>query len=619
MGDRRFYEFGRFRLDATGHMLFCGGETVPLTPKAADTLLLLVENAGQVVEKEDLLKKVWQDAFVEEGSLTRTISVLRKALEDVSEGQQYIATIPKRGYRFVVPVKVVEDGPAPVATGEHRPAAGRGARMAILAVVLAVLVIFAYFPARRLWTRPHLQNGRAMLAVLPFQNLTGDPAQEFLADGLTEEMITQLAGLNHQQLGVIARTSAMTYKGSSKATAQIGRELGVNYILEGSIRSWGKRVRISAQLIQVSDQTHLWAESYERDSEDILALQSDVARAIAKEIDVTLAPHANERVAGVRSVNPAAYEAYLKGRYFWYKRTEEALRKSIEYFDQAIAEDPNYAAAYAGRSDAYLMLAGRGLVPANEVLPAAKTAARRALELNSQLGEAYASLAHARLHDWDWDGLDDEFKRGIELNPANAFGYYYYSEYLMAMGRPEESITLVKKVQEIDPVSPILATTVPSQYYFARRYEAAADLLRKALELNPDFFLLHFRLGQVYLQQKKNDQAIGEMVKAVTLSGRSTEVLAGLAQTYAAAGEVGPMQDILEELKQRSRDRYVQPYYLARVYASLGDKELTLAWLEKAYRERSVDLIELKIEPAFDGLRSDPRFVDLLRRVGWRD
>lgn len=620
MAGRLFYVFGRFRLDAAGRVLFCGDQSVPISPKAADTLLLLVENAGHVVEKDDLLHKVWQDAFVEEGSLTRTVSLLRKALEDGSEGQEYIATIPKRGYRFVAPVTVAEDIPRVISSSppapEKLPHEPAWRRPAVLALVIAALVALGVFVARRLWLRPPVHTGKLMLAVLPFQNMTGDSSQEFLADGLTEEMITELAALNPQQLGVIARSSAMTYKATSKSASQIGRELGVNYILEGSVRAWGERVRITAQLIQVSDQTHLWAETFDRHSKDILALESDVAQVIARQINVTLSPRTPDQLAA-HPINPAAYEAYRKGRYFWYKRTEDALHKGIDYFNQAVALDPAYALAYVGLSDSYLMLAGRGLVPPRDVIPQAKAAAEKALAINPQSGEARASLAHVRLHDWDWAGLDDEFKHAIELNPANAFAHYYYAEYLMAMGRSDESINVVKKVQEIDPVSPILSTTLPSQYYFARMYDPAADLLRKALDLNPDFFLLHFRLSQVYIQQKRHQDAITEMEKAVAPSGRSTEMLAGLAQAYAAAGRSTPMRQILNELDRRSRDHYVQPFYIARVYASAGDRERTLAWLEKAYADRSIDLIELKIEPAFDFLHNDARFIDLLHRVGW--
>jgi TolB-like protein/lipoprotein NlpI len=568
-----------------------------------------------------LLQKVWQDAFVEEGSLTRTVSLLRKALQDGSDGQEYIATVPKRGYRFVAPVTLAEDvrrvTTAVAPALEKVPPPPRRRKRAVLAIVIAALLVAAVLVGRRVWLRPHPQSGRLMLAVIPFQNLTGDPNQEFFADGLTEEMITELAALNPQQLGVIARSSAMTYKSTSKSAAQIGRELGVNYILEGSVRTWGERVRITAQLIQVNDQTHVWADTFDRQPQDILALESDVANVVARQINVTLSPRSAEQISGVHAVNPAAYEAYRKGRFFWYKRTEDALHKGIDYFNQAVALDPTYAPAYVGLSDSYLMLAGRGLVPARDVLPQAKAAAEKALALNPQLGEAHASLGHVRLHDWDWSGLDEEFKRAIELNPANAFAHYYYSEYLMAMGRSEESINVVKKVQEIDPVSPILSTTLPSQYYFARMYEPAAENLRKALDLNPDFFLLHFRLAQVLIQQKKNQEAIAEMQRAVTLSNHSTEMLAGLAQAHAAAGMTAPMRDILAELDRRSRERYVQPYYIARVYASAGDRERTFAWLEKAYADRSIDLVELKIEPAFDYLRSDPRFTTLLHRVGW--
>jgi tetratricopeptide (TPR) repeat protein len=291
----------------------------------------------------------------------------------------------------------------------------------------------------------------------------------------------------------------------------------------------------------------------------------------------------------------------------------------MEMFHQSLQLQANYAPAYVGLADSYLMLAGRGIVPAKEVVPQAKAAALKALEINGNLGEAHASLAHIRLHDWDWKGLDEEFRRAIELNPANAFSYYYYSEYLMAMGRPDESIAIVKKVQQIDPVSPIANVLLPSQYYLGREYEAAVEELQKALELNPNYFLLHFRLGQIYIEKKMNKQAVEEMQKAVDLSGHSGETLAGLGQAYAAAGMRKEMQAILDELDRRAKGTYVSPYYLAKIYGSGNDAERAFVWLGKAYGDRCVDLIELKIEPAFDRFHGDPRFTDLLRRVGWTD
>jgi TolB-like protein/Flp pilus assembly protein TadD len=569
------YQFGCFRLDAGGRMLFRDGKRVALAPKAVDVLLALLEAGDHPVGKEELLRKVWVGTVVEEGSLTSHISLLRKTLGE-HEGRGFIETIPKRGYRFVGQVL------------EIPPSAG---------------------PAEE----------RLMLAVLPFESLSGGEKHDYFSDGLTEEMITQLARLSPQRLGVIARTSAMRYKSTTKSIQQIGRELAVSHVLEGSVRRAGDRVRITAQLIRVSDETHIWAESYERNLHDILALQVDVARAIAREIEIQLTPQEQRRLERTRSVSVQAHEAYLKGRHFWYRRTEEAMRKSIEWFELAIEHQPDYAAAYDGVADACTMLACRGMMPARETFAKAKRAARQALQIDPDLGEACASLAHVRLHDWDWIGLEQDFQRAIELNPGHAIAYYWYAEYLMATGRDDEAIARVKQSRQMDPVNSVLNSSVGMILYLARQFDQAKEEFDKALDIDPNHFLLHLRLGLVYVQQKRFHEAIGEMEKGVSLSGKSTETLTGLAQAYAAAEMKAPMQEIVDSLVRESKARYVSPYNLGRVYGSLGDNQQAFAWLEKAYDERHPDLIELATEPSFDSLRSDPRFRQLLARAGFVD
>jgi TolB-like protein/DNA-binding winged helix-turn-helix (wHTH) protein/Tfp pilus assembly protein PilF len=616
------YKFDEFCLDREGRLLFRHGKPVSPTPKAVDVLVALVEAGGNPVAKEDLLQKVWGDATVEEGSLTSHISILRKALGEGAESQRFIETLPKRGYRFVASVRTAERDLFQTDTAPSKATptlAGRRHWRIISSALLAVaaLLVVGYWGVRRFLARPPSQSGRQMIVVLPFQNLTGDPSQEFVSDGLTEEMITRLGGLNYEQLGVIARTSAMTYKGTGKPVGQIARELSVNYIMEGSIRSWGQKVRISAQLIDASDQTHLWSQNYERDSGDILALQSDVAQAVAKEIKIKLVPLARTHLSGTTPVKPEAYDAYLKGRYFWYKRTEEGMTKGIEYFNQAIQSQPDYAAAYVGLADSYALLALRGIVPAKEAFPKALAAAQRALDLDNKLGDAYATLAHVRLHAWDWAGLDEEFKRALELTPGSAMTYSWYSEYLTTVGRSDESIAEVKKAQEIDPVSPVVSSTLPHAYYFARRFDPAMEYLRKSLDLDPHHFMLHLRLGQVYVAKSMHQEAIEEMQKAVNDSERSTEALTGLAQAYAAARMTVSMQQAIDELNRGAGTRYVSAYNVAKIYASLGDKTRTFAWLEKAYDEHNPDLIELRREPCFDGMQSDPRFATLLHRINF--
>jgi len=571
-----FYEFDRYRLDPTGRVLFRGDEEIPLPPKAADTLLLLVQRAGNVVEKEELLNQVWQGAFVEEGSLTRTIFLLRKALEDGSNGQEYIATVSKRGYRFVA--KVTEKA------AQLRPSA----------------------------------PGKLTLAVLPFENLSNDTQQEYFSDGLTEEMITQLSRLNPDRLGVIARTSAMRYKGAKKSIREIGGELGVTYVLEGSVRREAGRVRITAQLIQVSDETHVWAESYERSLGDILKLQSEVALAIAREVRVKLTPREERRLAAAQEVSPQAYEAYLKGRHLWNKRTEDGMRKSIAHYEEAIQRHPEYAEAYAGMADSYVMLACRGMVPAKDALRKAKGAARKSLDLDTELGEAHGSLAHVRLHDWDWVGLEKDFQRALELNPAQAIVYYWYAEFLMSMDKPDEAIDMARKAYRIDPLSPVVGSSLAMILYLARKYDQAVAVLQSAHEISPDHFLPRMRMGLVRIQQHKYQDAIQELSIAVRLADQSTETLAALAVAYAAASKTKEAQGLIDELQKVGGTRYVLPYNIAKIYAAAANKEKTFEWLERAYDGGNPDLIELNSEPVFDEVRSDPRFAELMERIGWK-
>ena len=575
MPDRCFYEFGPFRLDPSGRVLFRGAQAVPLPPKAGDVLVLLLQRAGDVVAKDELLKQVWHDAFVEDGSLTRTISVLRGILGAGRNGQQYIATVSRRGYRFAAPV--TQAGPQPRAS----------------------------IP------------GKLMLAVLPFENLSEERTQEYFNDGLTEEMITQLSRLNPERLGVIARTSAMKYKGTKKSIKEIGAELGVAYVLEGSVRRALGRVRIAAQLIQVRDETHLWAQTYERSLIDILKLQSEVARAIAREIRVKLTAREERRLAASSAVSPQAYEAYLKGRHLWNRRTEDGMRKSIAHYEQAIRLYPQYAMAYAGVADSYVMLACRGMVPAKDTFRKAKEAARKAIDLDSELGEAHGSLAHVRLHDWDWEGLEADFERALDLNPAQAIVYYWYGEFLMSRGRPEEAIAVTQKAQQTDPLSPVIGSSLAMILYLARRYDQAAVVLERTREINPDHFLPHLRMGLIRIQQRKYDEAILELQTAVSLADQSTETLAALAMAYAAAGKKKPAQQILAKLQQLAGKRYVLPYNVAKIHAAGADRDKAFEWLERAYEGGNPDLIELNSEPIFDGLRGEPKFSDLMRRIGW--
>jgi TolB-like protein/Flp pilus assembly protein TadD len=546
---------------------------VPLAPKVADALRLLIENAGNVIGKDELLKNIWPDTFVGEGSLTRTISILRKALADDAGGQGYIVTIPKRGYRFVAPISQT--------SGQQ--------------------------------VRPMPE--KLMLAVLPFENLSGSKQQEYFSDGLTEELITQLSRLNPKRLGVIARTSAMQYKSTRKSIQQIGRELGVAYVLEGSVRRAGNRVRVTAQLIQVSDQTHLWAQGYERELRDILTLQKHVSQAVAKEIEIKLGREEPSKLdAG--AIDPAAYETYLKGRYLWNQRTRDSLENSVRYFERAIELDPGYAPAYAGLADSYLTLHDDGHLPPREALASAKRAAAKGLRIDETLAEAHTSLAHAHLHEFNWQKAGAEFERAIELNPNYPAAHFYYANYLVARECFDEAVAEARRAQALDPVSLPAGSNIANILYHARSYDLSIEQSLKVLDMDPSFARAHEDLGRVYEQKGMYQQAIRALWTAVANSGRSPGYLGSLAYAYAVSGHRKEASKLFEELRKIARRRYVSAYAFALVCAGLGDKDGAFAWLRKACEEHSGALPFLKVNPRLVALRSDTRFHDLLRRVG---
>jgi TolB-like protein/Tfp pilus assembly protein PilF len=467
------------------------------------------------------------------------------------------------------------------------------------------------------------EPGKVRLLVLPFQNLSSDVSQAFFSDGLTEEMITHLARLDPQKLGVIGRTTAMQYKDSKRRIDQIADELGVDYILEGSVRRDADRVRITSQLVRASDQTHLWAENYDRDLRDVLALQSDVAQSIAREIRLALPARVQARLSGLRSVNPEAYEAYLKGRALWYERTTEALKRSIEYFQQAIQKDENYAPAYAGLADAYGLLAivpWDALAP-REAMPKAKAMAQKALEIDDSLAEAYSSLALVlHRYEWDWPGAEQNYKRAIEMNPNSSRAHLWYAWLLMTMGRAEEGLSEIKEAEEvtrrIDPLGLVdIRATMAEGLFVARQYDRAIEECRKGFELNPNYFLLHYVLGRCYAQKRMYARAISLFERAIKFAGDNLLLLAALGYTYGFAGRRAKALKCFETLKGLRRSRYVSTIYFACIYAGLQDKDQTCLWLEKAYLERADGLNYINVEPGFDFLRSDPRFQKLLRRM----
>ena len=572
------YQFGEFHLDGYGRVLTCGGHTVPLAPKLGAILLLLIENSGNVVGKDELLQKAWAGEFVEEGSLTRTISLLRKIVGKGGSGKEYIVTVPKCGYRFMAPVQKIR---------ERRATPG---------------------------------DDKIMMAVLPFENLSRKKDQEYLSDGLTEEMITQLARLSPERLGVIARTSAMQYRYTKKSVRQIGRELGVSYVLEGSVRRAGHRVRIAAQLIRVSDETYLWAESYERPLGDILALQSDVGRAIANQIPIKLAPLEQARLARKRQISPEAHEAYLRGRYFWNQRTKQALEKSLRYFEKAVEKDPDFALGYTGLADYYSVLASTAYsFSPMEAFSKGAVSARKALQIDETLAEAHTSLAQSNFYALDWLAAEKELRRSIELNPSYATAHHWYALYLAATGRFAEALAEANCACALDPLSVIINRDLGVVYYYARQPDRAIEQFQNTMELDPNFALLHQGLGRAYLEKGMREEAISEIQRAVRLSRRSTAMVATLAHAHAVTGKPQEARKILRDLMARSGRSYVSPTSIAIIFAGLSDKENALEWLEKACNERDPGLHTLKVHPVFDSLRSEPRFRDLVLRMNFPD
>ena len=471
-----------------------------------------------------------------------------------------------------------------------------------------------------LFSRVHPPQMRS-LAVLPLENLSRDPDEEYFADSMTEAIITDLAKIN--ALRVVSRTSVMRYKRTQKPLPEIAKELNVDAIVEGSVQRAGNRVRITAQLIHAATDQHLWAEAYERDLRDVLVLQDEVARNIAQQVRVKLTPEENIRLSSGRPVDPEAYQLYVKGRYFWAKRNQESFNRAISYFREAIDRDPSYAAPYSGLADCYVLFGSSfdvGGHPPSEVQPKAKAAALKALELDSSLADAHNSLAYVKLnYDWDWSGAEAEFKRSLELNPGYAHGHHWYAHLLFSSGRRDEALAESTRSLELDPLSPILVVHLGWHYLYTRQHDRALDQLAKALELEPSYALAHWYRGLAYEEKKMYPEALRELTKTKDLLPGNLAVQSDIGHVYAVSGNKSEAEKTIARLKQESTRTYVNLYELALIYIGLGQDDQAFDWLEKAYRERSDQLIYLKVDPRLDPIRSDSRFADLVRRVGIPD
>jgi TolB-like protein/DNA-binding winged helix-turn-helix (wHTH) protein/Flp pilus assembly protein TadD len=614
--------FGDFGVDTRSGELRKSGRKIRLPDQSFQILTLLLDRAGEVVTREELHQRLWPaGTFVDfDAGLNNAVRKLRDALGDSAEIPRYIETLPRRGYRFIAAVEA-QPLPAPdeaEASGLVRPVAGLRSR-GVAAPVTAVLALAA---GVTLSARGDGWRGRQgpvqirSVAVLPFENLTGDPEQEYFVDGMTEALTTDLA--HFRALRVISRTSAMQYKRSKKSLPRIADELNVDAVVEGAVARSGDRVRVTAQLIFAPTDHHLWARTYERELRDVLALQAEVAGAIAQAIQVELQPEERSRIA--RAVDPDAYDAYLKGRFYWSKRSPQGMAKAIDYFQRAIEKDPTYAPAYSGLSDAYRHFGILGLPP-RECMPKAEAAARKALALDDTLAEAHTSLAAVLYrHNWDWAGAEREFQLSLEMDPSYAEGHRAYAIYLLLVRRAEEAVTELQRARELSPLSIQINVELASTLVRAGQYDEAIEQLQKTLEIHP-------KLGSAYVQMAEAYEGKGDRVrvaamldKAVALSGNTGRPGVGytgqpwVGYAYALTGRRREALEILAQLEKRSQQRYVSPQHFALIHLGLGDKDQAFVWLEKAYEERSFELLGFSGQP-FDGLHDDPRFRDLLRRM----
>src|ERR1700674_2502026 len=623
--------FGVFEADPRLGELTKHGKRLPLQEQPFQLLAMLLERPGELVSREELRAKIWPQTIVDfDHGLNKAISKIRDALGDSAENPRFIETVARRGYRFLADVAVVQDGPPQSAAGDAavqadagplaRPEAGtssRRPRRALawrlfgfgLALVVAAALSWILYTSRN--SAPTIRS----LAVLPLKNLSGDVSQDYFTDGMTEELITQLGQIS--ALRVISSTSVMLYKDVDKPLAEIARELSVQAVVEGSVLRSGDRVRISAQLIRVPADEQMWARSYEGDLRDTLALQSEVAQAIAEQIRATLSRRRQAALRKAKTVSPDAYEAYLKGRYFWNKRTGEGLKEAIDYFSRAIETDPTYAEAYSGLADSYALSGDweYGVLSPQDAFRQARAAATKALALDDSLGEAHTSLAFAfDLYGWKLAAAEKEYRRAIELNPGYATAHHWYAWHLLVMGRNSEGIFELRRAESLDPLSLISSADLADALCIAHLYDESVQESKKTLDMDPNFAVAHYELGQAFEQKHMHDEAIAEFRRAIELSGHSGAFDSNLAYVYAVSGRKGEAENMVKGLEAQRDKNPSTDANIALVYVGLGDHDQAMIWLNKAYEARFNPSILLR--PAFDPLRSDARFRDLWRRLG---
>jgi DNA-binding winged helix-turn-helix (wHTH) protein/TolB-like protein/Tfp pilus assembly protein PilF len=648
--DNRFYEFGPFSIDAKRRVLLRDGRDVPLSPKAFDTLLVLVRHHGEVLEKGELMEKLWPDSEVEEANLPLHISALRKALGESPNERKYIVTVPGKGYKFAAEVNSTDDVSEMILARyakstlviedeeqaamleqapESLPPAGASSKRGLLIILLAGigvagLGLAGYFLLRSspstLSTAPAISSSASTtpiktLAVLPFKPLVADQRDESLEMGMADTLIVRLSNLS--ELTVRPLGSVRRYGGLEQDPLAAGRQLGVEAVIDGTIQRSGDRIRVTARLIAVGDGRQLWEGRYDTPSADIFSVQDAISEKLVAALKPRLTSAEEGRLAKHYTENVEAYQLYLRGRHHALKRILPETQKAISYFQQAIDLDPSYALAYAGLADAHISSLATDLPP-NEFLPQARAAAQMAIEIDDTLAEAHAELGFVIFWwDWDWDASEKEFKRALELDPNNANAHLFYAHLLSNTGRHSEALAEAKRARELDPLN-LRNNALEGQFLIhAGRTDEALARLREILEIEPNYFLAHQYASSAYIEKGMYLEAISEARRAREISGaKSTYLEAFLGYALAKFGKVAEARSLLESLLKSSVERYIDPYTIALVYNGLGEHDEAFAWLERAYAQHSKGMVFLNVEPKWNNLRSAPRFQDLLRRLG---
>jgi len=633
--------FGVFELNLKSGELRKGGLKVKLQPQPFKVLSILAGRSGEAVTREELQQQVWgSELFVDfERGLNVCIQQIRGALNDDADAPRFIETLPKRGYRFLPAVERISEPSRVVDQNEihetsansssivsqsptsepHSTTKPKSRKLTVIAVSIAALLLLALYFVKAPNSILRRRGIRSIhsIAVLPLDNYSSDPEQQYFADGMTEALTAELSQI--RGLRVPSRTSVMLYKRANKPLREIARELDVDALVEGSVTRSGDRVGITVQLLDGLRDQHLWGEHYERDSRDVLSLQHELARAITEELKISLTPEEQKHLKSTEPINPDAYSSYLHGRYYWYKRTNEAFQKSIQYYEQAISSDANYAPAYAGLADSYALLGSspNDALPPNVAMPKAKAAAQKALQLDAGLAEAHASLAYVSMvYEWDWHTAEKEFQRAIEINPHYAGAHEWYAQLLAAQGRENDALAEVKKARDADPMLVLMHAAVAEVLYYSRRYDEVIAQGQQTLELDPNYPLAHFHLGRAYTAKGMYPEAIAEFQKAESSLGETPAIITAIGYASAKAGDHSAARKALDELRAQSKQKYVPSLYFAAICAGLSDTKEGVSWLEKAYQEHDDYLVYLRVDPMADPLRSSPHFQALLQKLG---